>query len=203
MDRRHGVTDPLVPLGDGHTEVPEDDRDALIPTYIATQGELFAAEQENIAVALIGRRPSVGDLLDDLYLRRLHRAMFDRVWKWAGKYRRLETNIGIDPTQITTAVKSLVGDAAMWVQTECFDKDAIAVRFHHRLVQIHPFVNGNGRHGRIAAELLVVALGQSTFTWGRNLQMSTEELRSTYLAALRRMDIDSDDTASLLHFARS
>lgn len=98
--RRIAVTDPLVPIGDGHTELSEEDRLGLIPTYIATRGELFDAEQRNIAEALLRRRPSLQQLLDDKYLRDLHQAMFGRVWEWAGRYRRTKTNIGIDPTRI-------------------------------------------------------------------------------------------------------
>jgi Fic-DOC domain mobile mystery protein B len=197
------MTDPILPAGDGQTEVPEEDREALIPTYISTLGELFAAEQENIVKALIGRHPSVHDLLDDLYLRQLHRAMFDRVWKWAGRYRRRETNIGIDPHQITASVKSLTDDAAMWIQAASLNEEVIALRVHHRLVQVHPFVNGNGRHGRIVADLLMNAFGNAAFTWGRNQMVSTAELRSQYLAALRRMDVDVEDVSDLTHFAHS
>ena len=197
------MTDPLVPVGDGQTEAPQQDRSALLPTCIATLGEVFAAEQENIAVAMIGRRPSVEVLLDDHYLRRLHRAMFERVWKWAGRYRTLETNIGIDPIEIGTAVRTLAADTAEWVSSGFFAEDGIGLRFHHRLVQIHPFVNGNGRHGRIAADLLVTALGRPAFSWGRTLQVGTEDLRDRYLAALRRADVDGEDLVELTRFARS
>jgi Fic-DOC domain mobile mystery protein B len=197
------VTDPLVPTGEGHTEVREEDRESLIPTYISTLDELFAAEQENIAAAMIGRRPSVDELLDHLYLRQLHGAMFNRVWRWAGRYRKRETNIGIDPIEIGAAVKALTEDAAAWVASAPFDEDTIAIRFHHRIVQIHPFVNGNGRHGRIAADLLIQGLGRQAFTWGRNLHVSTDELRATYLAALRLMDADPNDVSDLIRFSRS
>jgi fido (protein-threonine AMPylation protein) len=84
-----------------------------------------------------------------------------------------------------------------------FEADEIGVRFHHRIVQIHPFVNGNGRHGRIAADLLVSGLGQDPFTWGRGLNMSTVELRARYHTALRRAAADPDDIADLAAFARS
>jgi Fic-DOC domain mobile mystery protein B len=197
------VTDPLIPVGDGQTELPQEDRAALKPTYIATLGELFAAEQENIAAAVIHRKPSAEVLLDDLYLRQLHEAMFERVWRWAGRYRKLETNVGFDPSQIATAVRSLTTDAIAWSKSGHFDEDGIALRFHHRLVQIHPFVNGNGRHGRISADLLAAALGRPAFSWGRDLQVSTEELRARYLAALRRVDVDRDDLSDLTHFARN
>ncbi|HEV2369044.1 MAG TPA: mobile mystery protein B [Acidimicrobiales bacterium] len=197
------MSDPLVPVGEGHTEVSEEDRVGLLPTYIATRGELFQAEEENIAAATFGRKPAAQTLLDDLYLRRLHQAMFDQVWKWAGKYRTRETNIGIEPTLISAALRELVHNTRVWVELSSFDADETAVRFHHRIVQIHPFVNGNGRHGRIAADLLIRALGRDPFTWGRNLSVGTAELRARYHAALRRVDADPDDIVDLAAFARS
>ncbi|MHB1911029.1 MAG: mobile mystery protein B [Acidimicrobiales bacterium] len=197
------MSDPLVPLGDGHTEVSEDDRAYLIPSYIATLGELFAAEEENVAAGTFGRNPSWAVLLDDLYLRALHRSMFDRVWKWAGQYRTRETNIGIEPTRIVTAVRLLVDDTRTWVEQSTFEPDGIALRFHHRLVLIHPFVNGNGRHGRIAADFLARALGRPIFTWGRGLKLSTPELRGRYHTALRHADADPEDIGDLEEFARS
>jgi Fic-DOC domain mobile mystery protein B len=197
------VSDPLVPVGDGHTEVSEDDRLVLLPTYISTRGELFAAEQENIAAATFGRNPKAQTLLDDLYLRHLHRAMFDRVWTWAGQYRVREANIGIEPTRISTAVRELMDNTKAWVEFSSFDADGIAVRFHHRIVQIHPFVNGNGRHGRIAADLLVRALGRPSFMWGRGLEVSTPDLRVRYQGALQRADADPEDIGELATFARS
>ena len=195
------MNDAVLPVGDGHTELSEDDRVGLIPSYIATRGDLFAAEQRNIAVALLRRPPPVPDLLDDGYLRGLHRDMFGQVWEWAGRYRRLETNIGIDPKQISVAVRMLVHDVFAWVDNETYEPDELAVRFHHRLVAIHPFPNGNGRHGRVAAEYLAMALGRQRFGWGIGLDVDTEELRAIYRRALQRAD--AGDIDELLTFARS
>ena len=197
------MIDPLVPIGDGHTQLSEEDRTGLIPTDIATRAELFAAEQENIADGILNLNPTSAALLDDLYLRQLHRRMFGLVWKWAGQYRARQTNIGIEPTQIPTTIVELVRNTATWLEFSTFEPDHIALRFHHRLVQIHSFVNGNGRHGRVAADLLVRALRRPAFTWGRNLEVSTVELRARYLAALRRADVNADDIDELAHFARS
>ena len=195
------MSDPLLPVGDGHTELTEDDRVGLIPSYIATRGDLFAAEQRNIARALLRRPPPIRVLLTDNYLRRLHRVMFGEVWEWAGRYRRSETNIGIDPRQIPVSARTLVDDATAWVDNETYEADELAVRFHHRLVAIHPFPNGNGRHGRIAADYLVMALGRSRFGWGIGLDVNTGDLRATYRHALQRAD--ADDIKELLAFARS
>ncbi len=195
------MSDPLLPEGDGHTALPEDDRDGLIPSYISTRADLFDAEQRNIAAALQLRSPATDVLLDDKYLRDLHRAMFGQVWKWAGHYRKRETNIGINPAQIVTAVRTLVDDTRAWVEMETYDADELAVRFHHRLVQIHPFPNGNGRHGRIAADHLLQSMNEPVFTWGRNLDVTTDELRRQYRQALERADGGS--IYELLTFCRS
>jgi Fic-DOC domain mobile mystery protein B len=190
----------LVPVGDGHTELPEEDRLGLIPTYIATRGELFDAEQRNIGQALLRRSPTLAKLLDEMYLRNLHQAMFDEVWEWAGRYRVRETNIGIEPSGIPTAMRKLVDDAQAWVDYSTYDLDEIAVRFHHRLVAIHPFPNGNGRHGRIAADYLVRSLGRKPFSWGANLALDTSELRAAYRQSLQ--EADNNKIAELLAFAR-
>ena len=190
----------LVPPGDGHTELSEEDRLGLIPTYIATRGELFDAEQRNIALALLRRPPSVATLLDDAYLRHLHEAMFDRVWEWAGRYRLRETNIGIAPEGIPSAVRTLVDDAVAWADYSTYEPDELAIRFHHRLVSVHPFPNGNGRHGRIAADYLVVALGREPFGWGAGLDLETDELRAAYRDGLRRAD--EGEILELVAFAR-
>lgn len=193
------MTDPLVPVGDGRTELSEEDRFGLKPTYIATRGELFEAEERNIARALLGRLPTAAELLDDKYLRELHRSMFNEVWEWAGRYRSRETNLGFAPEAIPAAVRGLVDDAKAWIEYSAYEPDELAVRFHHRLVAIHPFPNGNGRHGRIAADLLVVDLGLDAFGWGVGLELETDELRALYRRALQ--SADNGEIADLLAFA--
>jgi Fic-DOC domain mobile mystery protein B len=162
---------------------------------------LFEAEQRNIAQAMMRRGPTLAQLLNDKYLRDLHHAMFGDVWEWAGHYRLRETNIGIDPNQIPSEVRMLVDDAEAWVEYVTYESDELAVRFHHRLVAIHPFANGNGRHGRIAADYLVTALGRQPFSWGAERKVDTEALRAAYRDALRRAD--DGDVGELLGFART
>lgn len=196
------MTDPLLPIGDGHTELTEDDRHGLKLSYVTTRGELNDAEQRNIASAAVGRRPpSIGRLLDDKYLRELHKAMFGEVWEWAGQYRRRESNIGVDPRLISVEMRNLTGDVAAWIENAAYPPDEVGVRFHHRLVVIHAFPNGNGRHSRIAADYLARALGEKPFSWGSGLDVTTAELRARYLAALH--EADSGSIGALLAFARS
>jgi Fic-DOC domain mobile mystery protein B len=194
------MTFDIFPIGDGHTALSEEDAEGLIPTYLSTRGELFEAEQWNIADALLRAEPALNHLLDDMYLRRLHRAMFDQVWKWAGTYRVRETNIGIDPKEISTAVRNLIEDARSWIDLS-ENPDDIAVRFHHRLVYIHAFPNGNGRHGRICADYLAQAVGSAPFTWGFHLGLETDQLRARYLRALQLADRGNYE--ELVAFARS
>lgn len=196
------MTDPLVPVGDGHTQLSDDDRQGLLLSYISTRGELNDAEQRNIFEGTMRRRaPRAEQLLDDRYLRALHKAMFDQVWKWAGQYRKRESNIGVEPARISAEVRSLVDDARGWIEHETYGADELCARFHHRLVAIHPFPNGNGRHGRIATDYLIRALGAAPFGWGITLDVPTEQLRARYLQALRLAD--GHEIEALIAFARS
>lgn len=193
--------DPLLPTDDGETELTDDERDGLIPTYISNRGELYEAQQRNIADALIRRDPSVTQILDDKYLRDLHESMFGQVWKWAGRYRLRETNTGIAPNEIGAEIGKLVDDVKAWLDHDTQDTMELVVRFHHRLAQIHPFPNGNGRFGRVAAEMLSAALGGPTLSWGSHLQLETAELRDQYISALHAAD--DGDMSRLIEFASS
>ncbi len=181
----------------------------LIPTWLATRGDLNAAEHANIVKALLwaeskGGPHSLAALLSENLMRNLHRRMFDEVWKWAGEYRRHNTNIGADWPHISTQLRDLLADVS--VQTQDRDRlpwtpDELAVRFHHRLVLIHPFPNGNGRHARLAADLLVFLLGEPFFTWGAEDLGAPGSAREAYLDALRHAD-RTQEFAPLVSVAR-
>ncbi len=197
------LADPLLPEGDGHTPLGDEDIDGPTPTYITTRGELNAAEQDNVAHALTLASPSRPDqVLDHVYLRRLHKQMFGDVWDWAGQYRPREMSIGIDPAAIPIAVVNLCEDAKLWMNAPG-EQDLAAARFHHCLVSIHPFRNGNGRHARRAADVLLISARIDAFTWGANANLGSDDLRSRYLSSLRKADLDPDDLADLVGFARS
>jgi Fic-DOC domain mobile mystery protein B len=131
--------------------------------------------------------------------------MFKDVWKWAGKYRKSLKNIGVSAVQIPVEVKKLCEDTQFWIQNHTYSWDEIGVRFHHRLVSIHPFPNGNGRHARLATDILMRANGQEPFTWGGESEVdligSAGETRGGYLAALKAAD--NGDVGPLLSFARN
>jgi Fic-DOC domain mobile mystery protein B len=194
--------DPLVGDGDGQTPLTDQEAAGLRLSYITTCGELNIAEQDNIAKAMTRSTPTLTALFDDKYLRDLHLAMFGEVWDWAGKYRSTMRNIGIPAAQISVTVRDLCDDAAAWVAAG-EDLDRVAARFSHRLVAIHPFPNGNGRHSRRAADLVLIAGGRDPFAWGAASGAPADELRRRYLAALRQADGDGEDIDDLITFGRS
>jgi Fic-DOC domain mobile mystery protein B len=179
---------------------PEERRD-LIPAYIAYRSELNEAEQENIARAQDWGLARQRDPLTEKFIKELHRRMLGEVWKWAGKFRSSERNLGLPFYEIPVALRQLLADTNAWIGYTAYPPDEIAVRFHHRLVQIHPFPNGNGRHARLAADLLVMRLGRKRFSWGRENLRDASAVRQRYIAALQAAD--HHDIALLLHFARS
>ena len=127
--------------------------------------------------------------------------MFGEVWRWAGHYRTTARNIGVDAWQIRDEIATLLADVAYWLEHGTYETDEIAMRFHFRLVSIHAFPNGNGRHARFAADLLQESLGRKAFTWGINREVDPEELRNEYIAAIH--SADAGDIGPLLTFARS
>ncbi len=193
---------PLVTTGEGNTPLSPEELAELIPN-LATKQELNEWERENILLArewAIPGRTAANDIVTDEYVRKLHRRMFDQTWKWAGQYRRTEKNIGTPAHEIREKLAMSFGDIRYWIEKRTFSADEIAVRFHHRLVFIHPFVNGNGRHARLIADVLVTKLGHPVFTWGSSDLIKPGEARARYPDAVRAAD--GGDFAPLLEFAR-
>ncbi|MGD0497463.1 MAG: mobile mystery protein B [Bryobacteraceae bacterium] len=180
---------------------PEEMRD-LIPAHIAYRRELNEAEQENIVRAqewALSRRR--GDLLSEKFIKALHKRMLGDVWRWAGAFRASQRNIGIDYWLIPVELRQALDGCKAWIEFNTYPPDEIAVRFHHRLVQIHPFPNGNGRHARLMADLLVMRLGRGRFTWGRESLRDPGAARARYIDALRAAD--NHDVSPLLAFSRA
>lgn len=186
---------------DAITPLTPEERADLIPAYITLKHELNEAEQSGISDAdrwAFGRKRNV---LSESFLVGLHRRMFKDTWRWAGRYRQSARNIGVEHWRIGVELNQLLDDVRFWVDRQSYPPDEIAVRFHHRLVLIHSFPNGNGRHARLAADLLIVSLGGARFSWGRTSLINAGETRRAYVAALRQAD--AHDIAPLLDFARS
>ena len=195
------MNDPLFETDDAATPLTPEEREGLVPAYITLRQELNEAEQTNILEAEHWAFARKRDVLSEEFLKSLHKRMFSRVWRWAGNFRNTERNIGIDAYRIPSELRQLLDDCAYWIENRTYPADEIATRFHYRLVAIHPFPNGNGRHARLAADLLLGALEQPRFTWGQVSLVDASETRRAYVAALRAAD--ERDIRPLLAFVRS
>jgi Fic-DOC domain mobile mystery protein B len=194
----------LFTTGDGSTPLSPEEQDDLIPD-LATKEELNEWERQNILEAyqwaFAPRNLYRQGSFAEGYVRELHQRMFDQTWKWAGRFRTTEKNIGIPHYQIREALAALLGDLRYWIEHQTFEPEELAVRFHHRLVSIHPFANGNGRHARLIADVLLQRHGQPAFTWGGADIVRAGDFRGKYIDALRAAD--KNDIQPLLIFARS
>lgn len=189
----------------GATPLDPDEAAALIPSHITTQGQLNEWELANFLEgqrwALSPRRLARAELLTADFMQKLHERMFGRTWKWAGTFRKTEKSIGVAPEQIAVRLRDLCDDAKTQIECRSWPLDEIAARFHHRLVAIHPFPNGNGRHSRLMADLLLIKLGAEPFPWGADDLVAEGAARTRYLEALRMAD--GKDYAALFAFVRS
>ncbi len=185
----------------GATPLDADELASLIPGHITSQAELNEWEQLNIVQGDGWARKQRKEMLNEGFLRQLHKQMFGETWRWAGEFRKSDKNIGVDWLKIGVELKKLLDDVRYQIEHGSFVADEIAVRLHHRLVAIHPFPNGNGRHARLLADLVVERLGQPRFSWGSRNLVDASETRQRYIAALQAAD--ARDIAPLLAFARS
>ncbi|MBO9196040.1 mobile mystery protein B [Rhizobium sp. 16-449-1b] len=187
------------------TPLEPQEREGLLQSWITHRKDLNEAEQENIVEAAAWarrlRRLSLERLLSVDFMQAFHKRMFGDVWQWAGTFRTTERNIGIQAYRIAMELAALLDDVRFWIEHDTYPRDEIAIRFHHRLVAIHPFPNGNGRHARLAADLLVERLGGELFSWGGGSLADVGELRARYVGALKAAD--DHDIGPLLEFARS
>ena len=195
----------LFPIDDGDTPLTPEEQWELIPS-LATRAQLNEVEQHNIHTARLWAMRSKAlarpDLLTDAFGRELHRRMFNEVWRWAGRYRTTEKNLGWEVHRIAEGVRNAFEDAQSQMQHASYPLPEVAVRLHHQLVAIHPWPNGNGRHSRLVADILVASRGGEPLTWGAGANLiAAGEVRARYLSALRAAD--QQDFGPLLEFARS
>lgn len=190
---------------DGQTPLDEDEKEGLLIKSIATRGELDEFEQQNIEDAIqwsLTRKFKSESILSESFIQELHNRMYRNVWRWAGEYRKTNKNIGVDKLDIPVALKSLIDDASYWIEHNEYEPEEFAIRFKHRLVSIHCFPNGNGRHSRMIADIIVEKIfHQPVFSWGSKNQSDENDSREKYLKALRKAD--KGDFESLLKFSRS
>ncbi len=199
------MTTDIFAASDGNTDLSEEERLELIPS-LTTRAELNEVERLNINAARVwAMRPRVlqrPDLLTDSFARELHRRMFHQVWRWVGRYRTTEKNLGWEVHRLTEGVRNAFDDAQSWMQHTTYPLPEAAVRLHHRLVAIHPWPNGNGRHSRLIADLLVASRAGEALTWGARSDLaSVGDVRDRYIEAIRAAD--AGDINPLLAFAKS
>ena len=127
--------------------------------------------------------------------------MFGNVWRWAGGHHRSGKNVGVDAYLIPQELRQLIDDCRYWIVHKTYEPDEIAALFHHRLVWIHPYPNGNGRHARLATDLLLASLGRERFSWGSKNLANPGKTRERYIDALR--EADKYNIQPLLEFVRS
>ena len=188
---------------EGATPLDPDEMEELKLSHITTRSELDRWEQENINDAMDWlQRRRKNDILTEEFVLKLHRQMFGKVWNWAGKYRQSNKNIGVDWTVTPIELRKLLGDVQYWVEHGTYRFDEIAARFHHRLVAIHVFPNGNGRHARLMADtLLTEVLKKKPFSWGNDKLSESKDIRKRYIKALKKAD--RHDYQPLFEFVRS
>jgi Fic-DOC domain mobile mystery protein B len=179
-----------LPYPEGATPLDPDELGGLKFKHVTTREELDELEQVNIEAGLGWLARHRGDVLTESFAVMLHKRLFGEVWDWAGRFRRTDKNIGIDPLYIQVELRTLMGDARYWKENSTYCASEAAIRFHHRLVHIHPFANGNGRHARIMADTILVRVyGAAPIDWsgGHDLQKMNDR-RAAYIAALKAAD---------------
>ena len=189
----------------GQTPLEEEEKEDLRIKTISTRGELDEFEQANIEKAIewsLKTNPKYEKILTVTFIKEVHKRMFSDVWDWAGTFRKTNKNIGVDKYQIEIELTQLMEDCRFWIENHTYSEDEIAIRFKHRLVKIHPFPNGNGRHSRLCVDILISkGLKNEIFTWGSNNITDQGETRTAYLEAI--YDADSGNIKPLLEFART
>jgi len=190
---------------DGQTPLSEEEKEGLLIKTITTHAELDEYEQLNIENAvewLMSQKLKKDKILTEDFIKALHKRMFGKVWKWAGEFRQSEKNIGVKWINIWTDLKVLLDDTSYWIDNDTFPPDEIAIRFKHRLVNIHCFPNGNGRHSRLMADIIVESIFEKEiFSWHSSNMVKADEVRKEYIKSIRLAD--NGDIESLIKFART
>lgn len=189
----------------GQTPLSEEELEGLKISSITTREELDEFEQLNIEKAIqwtIGKKFHSKELFSEKFMNDLHKRMYGEVWKWAGTFRTSEKNLGIKSYLIPVQLKQLLDDVTFWYENNVFTPEELAVRFKHQLVSIHCFANGNGRHSRLMADLIMEKLYQQSFlTWGGSSLVKSNEKRKAYIKAIQMAD--RHDLEQLIIFSKS
>ena len=178
---------------DDQTPLNDEEKEGLRIVTITTTEELNEFEQQNIEEAmlwLVSKKLKPEVILTEKFLKDLHYKMYAKTWKWAGEFRKTEKNIGVNYWKISTELKILLDDCLFWIYNKTYEPDETAIRFKHRLVSIHCFPNGNGRHSRLIADVIIEKIFKKTlFTWGQSNLSNTNPIRIQYIKALKTADL--------------
>lgn len=190
---------------DGQTPLSEEEKEGLLIRSITTHGELDEHEQLNIEEAIkwiINSKFKKDKILTEKFIKTLHKKMLGNVWSWAGEFRKSEKNIGVKWVNIGIELRTLLNDTNYWIENGTYAPDEIAIRFKHRLVNIHCFPNGNGRHSRIMADILIEFIfAKQIFSWNQSNMVKADETRKEYIRSIR--EGDKGDISHLIKFARN
>ncbi|MBT3180296.1 MAG: mobile mystery protein B [Candidatus Marinimicrobia bacterium] len=189
----------------GQTPITEEEKEGLMIQTISNRKELDEFEQLNIETAVewsLKQKFTAERILTTKFILDVHKRMFNKTWKWAGKIRTSNKNLGIDKFQINQEMKVVCDDCKYWIENNTYSDEEIAIRFKHRIVSVHPFPNGNGRHSRLCADILIShVFNKDVFSWGRFNLVKPGDSRKKYLEAI--YVADNGDIRSLLEFART
>ncbi|RYG07550.1 MAG: mobile mystery protein B [Chitinophagaceae bacterium] len=193
----------VLQYGPGQTPLSEEEKGGLLISGVSQHGELDEHEQLNIEQAVLWSlsKKKAENILSEQFIKLLHKKMFGTVWDWAGTFRKSEKNIGIKWINITIELKKLLLDVLFWIENNTYVPAEIAIRFKHRLVCIHCFPNGNGRHSRLMADILLTALDNGVFTWGQSKMNNPDNVRKEYISALKKAD--NGNIEPLISFAKN
>lgn len=190
---------------EGQTPLDEDEKEGLLIPTITTKRDLDEFEQLNIEQAIqwtLIRNFKQKEILTEAFVKEVHNRMYNKVWAWSGEYRKSNKNLGIDKWRIATELRTLLDDIIYWIENETYSPDEIAIRFKHRIVSIHCFANGNGRHSRLMADIIIEKIfNRPIFSWGAGKQVANGNTRIDYIKAIKAAD--SGNYKLLLIFARS
>ena len=169
----------------GQTPLSDEEKEGLLIKSITTRGELDELEQLNIekVIEWILNSNFKGEkILTEKFIKSVHKKMLGDVWAWAGKFRKSEKNIGVDWIYIGVELRILFDDTKFWIDDNTYIPDEIAIRFKHRLVNIHCFPNGNGRHSRIMADIIIESIfGKKVFSWNDSNLVTPDKTREEYI----------------------
>ncbi len=189
----------------GQTPIDEDEKDGLLIPTITTREELDEFEMHNIESAIqwsLLKNFKQKEMFTEAFIRTLHKKMYGDVWGWAGEFRKTNKNLGVDKWEIGSELKKLLDDTVHWITNKIYSPDEAAIRFKHRIVSIHCFPNGNGRHSRLIADIIIEKIfKQPVFTWGAGYIPEYKNVRADYIRSLKAADLG--DYSLLLNFARS